>query len=122
MNGYEAQKVIIKINRDTKEDKIKWEVTHTTPTSLSGTEKLIDNVYVAKVSTKKVRLYKYEYKYFYDEEAFLWLEGYRFEFIDFNDKSEWEFPRDNSIEDLYDSVRYKTSKVEDFFKDYLSDE
>lgn len=122
MNGYEAQKVIVKLNRDTKEDKIKWEVTHTIPSSLAGTEKLIDNIYVAKVSTKKVRLYKYEYKHFYEEEIFFWLEAFRLEFIDLYEKTEWEFPRDNAVEDLYDSVRYKTSNVEDFFKDYLADE
>ena len=122
MNGYEAQKVIVKLNRDTKEDKIKWEVTHNIPSSLAGTEKLIDNIYVAKVSTKKVRLYKYEYKHFYEEETFFWLEAFRLEFIDFYEKAEWEFPKDNAVEDLYDSVRYKTSNVEDFFKDYLADE
>lgn len=121
MNGYEAQKVILKLNRDTKEDKIEWKVTHNRPSSLAGMEVLKDNIYVAKVSTKRIRLYKYEYKYFYEEDAFVWSESYRLEFVDALGNSEWEFPNDNAIDDLYDSVRYKTSNVEDFFKDYLAE-
>jgi len=122
MNSYDAQKVILKLNRDTKEDKITWEVKHGSPLSLGGTEKLIDNSYVTIVGGRKIRLYKYETKFYYDEGLYEWSEAYRLEFIDFYDKAEWEFPRDNSILDLYDTVRYKTSKVEDFFKDYLTEE
>lgn len=122
MNSYDAQKVILKLNRDTKEDKVIWEVSHVSPSSLGGTEKLLDNTYVAKIGIKKIRLYKYEGKYFIDEGQYEWIEYYRLEFIDFYDKSEWEFPRDRAVEDLYDTVRYKTSKVEDFFKDYLGEE
>jgi hypothetical protein len=122
MNSYDAQKVILKLNRDTKEDKITWEVKHASPISLGGTEKLIDNAYVATVGGRKIRLYKYQAKFYYDEGLYDWSESYRLEFIDFYDNSEWEFPRDNSILDLYDTVRYKTSKVADFFKDYLTEE
>jgi hypothetical protein len=122
MNSYEAQKVIIKLNRDTKEGKIKWEVSHHVPSSVGGTERLIDNVYITSVSKKKMRLYKLESKFYYDEGLSEWSESYRLEFIDFNNKTEWEFPKDSSILDLYDTVRYKTSNVEDFFKDFLTEE
>ena len=122
MNSHDAQKVILKLNRDTKEDKVIWEVSHGSPSSLGGVEKLLDNSYITKIGNRKIRLYKYEGKYYIDEDQFDWIEYYRLEFVDFYDKSEWEFPRDRALEDLYDTVRYKTSKVEDFFKDYLTEE
>jgi hypothetical protein len=115
-------KVVTKLNRETKEGKIKWEVNRSKPSSLSGTEILVENVYTAQVLNKKFRLYKYQSKYFRDEESYEWTESFRLEFIDDWGNSEWTFPDDRSVYDLYSSVRYKTSNIEKFVDDFLTDE
>lgn len=122
MNTKFSTKVIVKLNRDTKEGRVTWHVSRDKPSSLSGTEVLLDNVYTTGVESKIIRLYKYQYKYWFDEGKFEWSEEYRLEFIDSYGSSEWTFPNDRAIYDLYDSVRYKTSNVEGFFDKYLSEE
>jgi hypothetical protein len=82
----------------------------------------LDNVYTSKVLDRNLRLYKYKTKYFHDEDAFDWTEGYRLEFIDRWGNSEWTFPEDRATYDLYETVRYKTSKIDDFMNKYLDDE
>jgi len=115
-------KIISKLNRETKEGTIKWDVNRTKPSSLSGSEQGLDNVYTAIVLGKKIRLYKYQYRSYYDEGLYDWVDSYRLEFIDDWGNSLWTFPDDRAIYDLYETVRYKTSNIEDFFNDYLSDE
>lgn len=113
---------IIKLNRLTKEDTVKWNISKIEPSSISGTEELNGLVYTATVLGRNFRLYKYLYRYYYDEDSYNWLEGYRLEFIDSNGNSEWAFPEnDQTVEDLYDSVRFKTSKVDEFMDDFLDD-
>jgi hypothetical protein len=116
------RKIITKLNRETKEGTIKWDIIRNKPSSLSGSEVLIDNVYICKVLNKKLRLYKYQSKYFVDEERFEWTDSHRLEFMDGYGNSEWTFPADRGIYELYESVRFKASDIEQFIGDYLADE
>lgn len=122
MNTKHSIKVITKLNRDTKEGLFKWEINRGRMLFLSGIEVLSDNVYTCKVLKKYLRLYKYQSKSYYDEATYEWIEGYRLEFVDSLGNSEWAFPDDRAIYDLYETVRFKTSNIEDFINDFLSDE
>ena len=82
MNEKHRNKIILKLNRETKEDIIKWEKNRTKPSSLAGSEILVENVYTTKVLERHLRLYRFQAKYFYDEESFEWTDSYRLEFID----------------------------------------
>ncbi len=115
-------KIIVKLNRDTNEEKIYWEINRSIPL-LSAHERLIDNVYTVKISDKNLRLFKYDYRYYLDEDTYDWVRTCRLEFIDIHGNSEWTFPNDlrNAIEDLYETVRFKTAKVDNFLNDYLSE-
>ena len=117
-----TDKIIIKLNRDTKEGKIKWTVNREKPSSLSGSEILSDNVYTCKVLDKIFRLFKYQAKYYFEEGLYEWDDDYRLEFVDFWGKSEWTFPKDRAIYDLYETVRFKTSNVEEFIDKFLTED
>lgn len=117
-----TRKIIIKLNRDTKEDKIKWTVNREKPSSLSGSEILSDNVYVCKVLDKNFRLFRYQSKYYHDEDAYEWTDSYRLEFFDTWGNAEWAFPDDRAIYDLYETVRFKTSNIEGFMDKFLTEE
>ncbi len=116
------KRIITKLNRETKEGIVKWDTIRNKPSSLSGSEVLVDNVYVCKILDKRLRLYKYQSKYFLDEDRFEWNDGYRLEFMDSYGNSEWAFSEDRAIYDLYQSVRFKASDIEKFMGDYLANE
>lgn len=119
MNTHSALETISKLNRETKEDRVVWQVNRSIPSSLLGTEELMDNVYMTKVLEKYLRLYKLQVKYYFDEGAYEWTENFRLEFTDERGNSIWRFPDDRSIIDLYETVTYKTSGAEKFFSDFL---
>ena len=122
MNEKHKNKIISKLNRETKEDIIKWEKNRTKPSSLAGSEILVENVYTTKVLERHLRLYRFQAKYFYDEESFEWTDSYRLEFIDIWGNSEWTFPEDRAIFDLYETVRYKTSNIDGFIDTFLTED
>lgn len=122
MNTRDNIKLISKLNRETKEDIIKWEISNTRINSLVGSETIIGNIYIVKILNKNIRLFKYKEKHFYDEDIFDWIEGYKLEFIDNSGNSQFTFAHDRAIYDLYETVQYKTSEIEDFLSNYLLDE
>lgn len=122
MNTTYSIKIVTKLNRETKEGGIDWKISRAEPSSMLGSETLVDYVYTCTVLDKKLRLYKYQSKSYYDEGLYEWIENYRLEFIDDWGKSEWAFPDDRAIYDLYETVRYKTSGVEKFMEKFLDGE
>ncbi|RFZ95180.1 hypothetical protein D0C36_06535 [Mucilaginibacter conchicola] len=122
MNNSKAYKIVAKFNRDTKEGKIVWSITREKPSSLSGSENLIDDVFVTQVLEKKLRLYRFQYKSYYDEDIYEWVDKYRLEFVGIWGNSEWTFPYEMPIFDLYESVRYKVSNIDKFMEDFLGDD
>lgn len=112
---------ITKLNRDTKEGKVLWNIFPRTPSSICYDEEPLGYVYQANILDRSFILYKYQVKSFYDDETYTWEERYRLENIDANGKSIYTISNESSIYDLYDTVQYHTSKIGDFFADYLKD-
>jgi hypothetical protein len=111
---------VSKIIKETLEGKIKWETARTNPTSISLSERLIDFPYKTVIDEKIFRLFKYESKYFIDEERFEWTTGYRLEMIqDSSEKSLYTFPETRNLSDLYDEIRRQIAGIDDFLNNYL---
>jgi hypothetical protein len=123
MKPVNFQKLVAKINRETKEGKITWQKSKTLSEPLIGTEALLGFVYTTKILNSHYRLYRFRHKYFYEEDLFEWLDGKRLELYDPNTgKSEFTISNTSMIEELYDSVQLKTSRIEEFYEEYLGDE
>lgn len=122
MSDKNLLKTITKLNRDTKEGTVLWDSDRRAPSSLSGGDNLLGNMYSTRVLGKNIRLYKYEYKDYYEEESFHWSTRFRLELVDHWGATTFIFPEDTSIYDLYNSVMYQTSNVKDFLDSYLTDE
>ncbi len=122
MDSVKTTKAIAKINRETKDGKIIWEIDRRASPSLRGDEVLLDNVYVGKITDRMFRLYRYQTKYFVDEDIFHWVDRYRLEIIDVRGNSLWELFDNQAVADLYNTVQFKTADVEGFYKDFLADE
>ncbi|WP_047547414.1 hypothetical protein [Psychroserpens sp. Hel_I_66] len=117
-----VSRTVLKLNDLTKADEIKWKLWTIPIDSLSGMERLIGNPYVTVVSDKKFRIYKYEFRHYTDEDNWDWVPRCRLEFIDENGKGGWQFPDDERIVDLMETVLFKVSGASDFFDNFLADE
>ena len=121
MRYTDQDKTIIKLNEDTRIKKTVWKMTKTIPSTVGGEEKLLDYAYTTQVADRILRLYKYRYKSYVDEEQYMFTEGHRLEFIDDEGKGLWEFPQTDYLRDLYETVRLKTANIESFFSKYLNE-
>lgn len=116
-------KVISLINKLTKEGAITWEIVHNpSRLSLNGDESLNGFVYDATFNNQKLRLFKYNHKFYTDYDEYATTSSTRLSFIDNQRNSLWDFPEDRAIDDLYQTVRFKTSRIEDFFNSLELDE
>lgn len=122
MNNSYSIKTITKLNRLTKDDKIIWSNFNSKPTSLIGGEELNGVIYYAKVLDKSFIIYRYKYvSYNYDGDA-SWASDFRLDFINNQNITEWSFPSDVALSDLYETIQFKLSKAEKFFDEFLDDE
>mgnify|MGYP006091468157 CR=1 FL=1 len=115
-------KTVLKLNRLTKENELIWETSRFDPNSISGTERMVGNAFVTTANDKQIRLYKFEYRHYTDEDEFFWAPDFRLEFIDSRGNGSWQFPDDRTITDLYETVTYKTSGAEEFVDGFLDEE
>jgi hypothetical protein len=121
MDAKKNIKLVSKLNRETKEGQLIWQISRIQP-SLNNGENVIDLIYYTEVNNKTLRLYKYSTKYYMDEDTFEWTTSIRLEFVDRNWKSQYAFPEIAILSDLYETVRYKTSGLDDFLENYLDGE
>ena len=122
MSQSQTTRFITRLNRQTKEGEVSWVTNHRRNIPLSSSEVLVGNTYSAEVNSRELLLYRFQARSYYDEDAYHWIDGYRLEMIDDKGNSEWTFPGDNSIYDLYETVRFVTSNVGSFISDYIKDE
>jgi ribosome modulation factor len=113
---------IDKMNRETKEDKLEWREVSLDRKYIAGDEHNYGKAYTASVNGKTARIYPYQTKEYTEDGIWYWSDHMKLEFIDYKGQSEWEFPPNNAIYTLYESIQYKVANVEGFLKDYTSSE
>jgi len=119
MDKSKETKVILKLTKETINNKVDWSIGSKSKIILGSEEEIIDNLYETEYHGKYLRLYHYRDKYYHDYLEYVWQDGYRLEVVDENDNSLWVFPTDQAIYGLYDTVREKTSNIKDYLNDIL---
>lgn len=107
--------VIDKLNRETIEGKIAWEIDNEPVIDPNDyVEILQGNVYKAKIEDKILMIYKYIF--LPDEDL-----GERIHLAFVNDKGFpiWAFPENYALHSLLQSVMYKAEKIDEFLENYL---
>jgi hypothetical protein len=79
-------------------------------------------LFVARYKAWRILIFKYSYKYFYDEERFDWDEEVAMELIDDTGKNEWTFPKVPNRYQLLDRIQFNHSDVQSLLDDVLSDD
>ena len=114
------QRLILKLIKETQEGKLQWKESSIKPSSMTGTERLINSPYLVKVNDKIIRLYKYDYRHYTDYDEYVLNEAYKLEFANHNaSKSLYSFPNYTQIGDLYTEVQRQVTGVEGFLDEYL---
>jgi hypothetical protein len=113
---------IDKMNRETKEGILNWEEVILNSKYIPGSEYNFGKAYKARVMGRDVRIYPYQTKDYTEDGIWYWSDHMKLEFIDYSGQSEWEFPSNNAVYTLYESIQYKVANVESFLKDYTSSE
>ena len=117
MNTKEVVALIEKLIELTQKNIISWSVSNIQPT-LSDMEK-VDTVFSVEYLGQNLRLYKYFYRFYRDEEEFYWLEDYRLETYDMYNNTLYVFPKTQNVKDLMGAVMYQSSKIEEFYKNIM---
>lgn len=119
MTRDKVSQFLLRLIKLTQGGELTWESYAPINVELPNSEIIIDKVYTSILGGRKIKLYKYKYKYYKDEYDFDWLQSVRLELLDENDKADYEFEYQNSMNDLYDIVREQASKVLDLIDDVL---
>lgn len=115
-------KALIALNKGTISGEIKWQpVSLKEIPGLEGYDSLEGRVYCTKHKGKNLCIYKYGARYYVDEDMWHPTTEYRLQFVDENWESEWVFPDNRAIKDLYSSVSYQIANADKFFDDCIND-
>ena len=117
MNTKEVVALIEKLIELTQKNIISWSVSNIQQI-LSDMEK-VDTVFSVEYLGQNLRLYKYFYRFYRDEEEFDWLEDYRLETYDMNNHTLYVFPKTQNEKELMGAVMYQSSKIEEFYKNIM---
>ena len=115
--------VITKLIQETQRGSIFWDSFITDTIKLSNEGEIIGKVYLTEYKNIKFRLYRYTFKEikggFFETYSERQLSDVKLEILDQYGDLDWEFPSDNSLEDLYEAVRYKVANVKGLFDEIL---
>jgi hypothetical protein len=109
-------KAISLMNKLTKQGELTWTIIkNPTKLSLSGDEKLNGFAYGTVFKDQHLRIFRLDSTYYSEYDTYEVSSHHRLSFIEPDGSPLWDFPHDRVIDDLYETVRYKTSNVESFF-------
>jgi len=110
-------KAISLINKLTKQGELIWKINRNPANvSLSGDEKLNGYVYETKYNGQDLRLFKINSTFYSEYDTWEVSSHHRLSFTESNGASLWDFPIGREVDDLYETVRFKTSNVESFLE------
>ena len=110
---------VVALNRETQEGRLKWSV-EDQPDLRSSDVQRFGPVYITEAQRALIRLYKENIKNIGDEisEGF-WDEDVVLEVKPYGDGDYIRVPRLPGLDDLYETVVYKTHNVEEFLRRFL---
>lgn len=110
---------ITSLIQQTQDGTISWRACSPSDDLTKGSEDVVDTVYVAEKDGRLVRLYKYRYKHFTDEDVWYWDEDVALELSDEDKSSWWRFPEHRALWDLLEAVKFKVVGVDQFIDKLL---
>lgn len=114
-------RLVTYLNQLTQENALKWQSVYNPERLNLGRDKNVGSVFSASYKGKHLRIYEEQYKYWTDEDTFVWSSRVVLAFVDASGNNEWEFPSVAGLYDLLESVRYQSADVDKFIDDVFSE-
>ena len=116
--------LIVKLNRLTSTNQIKWRFDEPPPQLVRGTDNYIPIYFTGKYKNQKFALYSERFQnYDGDRDRYFWNERITLSIIDIYDRIIWKTSEYYSVlYDLLETVRSKTADIEGIFDEILGDD
>lgn len=112
--------IVEKLIELTQHNKITWTIYNNNNLLLPSSEK-VDISYTTNYLNKNIRVYKYYYQFWTDEETYHWIEDLRLEFYDtITGNVLFRFPKTSNFEELLSTIMYQNSGVKDFYNEMFN--
>jgi len=105
----------------TKSGKVRWVPEDPPEIPRTGTEEYVGVVYTTTLSGRRFRLSEVRYRYYTDEDRFIWTEEVALELVDWQGRTLWRFPQSRELLDLLEVVQYAASNIEEVIDAVLSE-
>ena len=115
-NQREAIQIVDKLIELTQHGVMAW-TKEDPPGYMNTMDSRVDLIYVASHLGRRMRVYVYHFKYYFDESSFVWDQQVKIEIIDSYDRVEASFPKVPNSMELLSSIQYQNPNVGNFYKD-----
>ena len=114
MTQTETIKIIEKLIELTQHKKLTWSYYNSNITLAS--HERYESAYSTEYLNKSLRIYKYSYQYWIDEDTYHWIYDTRFEFYDkASGVTLYIFPKVTNTDELLTTIMYQNSGVDSFY-------
>lgn len=110
---------ITKLNQLTQDDQVRWDIKQQ-PDLVGSDLQQYGPAYVAQIDGATVRIYRAKIRALTQEEEEYWEDIANLEIKTSENSDFIKIPRTPGIEDLYESVVYKTNNVDQFLENFLN--
>jgi len=106
---------------DTSAGRITWQREQPPAIPRTHTEEYTGAVYVTTIKGQKFRLSPLRYRWYTDEDSFVWTDTVALELVDEHGTIVWRFPQSPQIPQLLETVQYASSGIERIIDDVLAE-
>ncbi|EMA8651640.1 hypothetical protein [Cronobacter malonaticus] len=115
-------KLYVRLNKETVKKLIKWEAIEAPSNFTEASEDIVDTLFLLEYKGKKLALYLRKYKYFLDEERWVWGEDPELAIVTDKLKILWNSKNSSqALRDLYETVTRQASGFNDLINDLLNE-
>ncbi|WP_299010973.1 hypothetical protein [uncultured Shewanella sp.] len=108
--------IIDKLIELTQHNKMVWASKDPVPPMI-GPDHRVDMVYVANHIGRNIRVYKQHYKYYLDEEKYIWEDQINIEFVDDYGSLLGELPKTPNSSELLNAIQFQNPQINSFYDD-----
>lgn len=115
-NTRQTAEIIDKLIELTQHNQISWE-SQDAVAPMIGPDARVDMVYVANYIGRNIRIYQQHFKYYIDEEKYVWDEQMVVEFIDNYGSLLGKLPKTPNAYELLRAIQFQNPQINSFYDD-----
>lgn len=110
--------IIDKLIELTQHNNINWS-SEAPVAPMAGPDTRVDIVYTVSHIGRRIRVYRQHFKYYLDDERYIWDEQVKVEFVDDFGNVLGELPKTPNAYELLRSIQFQNPQINNFYNDLL---